>query len=132
MVVRFLTVASRFRSRLVRSHASEHVPFDHARDPGTLAPRIRDAETRSAQSSRSAGIVATHWRASTQGDIRHPEMAYVTATQVMIAFEMSEENLPDKVVFSDPVHITRIEPLRASSTLLERLEYCLSRSGTTG
>ena len=44
-------------------------------------------------------------------DIRHPEMAYVTASQVMIALEMSEESLPDKVVFCDPVHITRIEPL---------------------
>ena len=44
-------------------------------------------------------------------DIRHPEMAYVTATQVMIALEMSEDNLPDKVVFCDPVHITRLEPL---------------------
>ena len=44
-------------------------------------------------------------------DIRHPEMAYVTASQVMIALEMSEEDLPDKVVFCDPVHITRIEPL---------------------
>ena len=46
-------------------------------------------------------------------DIRHPEMAYVTATQVMIALEMSVEDLPDKVVFCDPVHITRIEPLNA-------------------
>lgn len=47
-------------------------------------------------------------------DIRHPEMAYVTATQVMIALEMSVENLPDKVVFCDPVHITQIEPLNAA------------------
>ena len=44
-------------------------------------------------------------------DIRHPEMAYVTASQVMIALAMSEDDLPDKVVFCDPVHITRIEPL---------------------
>ncbi|MEE9296155.1 MAG: hypothetical protein V3W34_14510 [Phycisphaerae bacterium] len=44
-------------------------------------------------------------------DIRHPEMAYVTASQVMIALEISEDDLPDKVVFCDPVHIARIEPL---------------------
>jgi hypothetical protein len=44
-------------------------------------------------------------------EIRHPEMAYVTASQVMIALEMSEDNLPDRVVFCDPVHITRIEPI---------------------
>ena len=44
-------------------------------------------------------------------DIRHPEMAYVTASQVMIAMELSSDNLPDKVVFCDPVHITRVEPL---------------------
>ena len=44
-------------------------------------------------------------------DVRHPEMAYVTASQVMIALEMSEGNLPDKIVFCDPLHITRIEPI---------------------
>ena len=44
-------------------------------------------------------------------DIPLPEMAYVTASQVMIALEMSEDDLPDRVVFCDPVHITRIEPL---------------------
>ncbi len=44
-------------------------------------------------------------------DIRHPEMAFVTAFQVIIALEMSEDDLPDKVVFCDPVHITRIEPI---------------------
>ncbi|MGB2984723.1 MAG: hypothetical protein WBE26_02475 [Phycisphaerae bacterium] len=44
-------------------------------------------------------------------DVRHPEMAYVTTTQVMIALEMSTEDLPERIVFCDPVHITRIEPL---------------------
>ena len=44
-------------------------------------------------------------------DIRHPEMAYVTTTQVMIALKMSTEDLPDKVIFCDPMHITNIEPL---------------------
>jgi hypothetical protein len=44
-------------------------------------------------------------------EVRHPEMAFVTATQVMIALELSTDNLPDKVVCCDPVHITRIEPL---------------------
>ncbi len=44
-------------------------------------------------------------------EIRHPEMAYVTVSQVLIALEMSEDNLPDRVVFCDPVHITRIEPI---------------------
>ena len=47
-------------------------------------------------------------------EIRHPEMAYVTATQVMIALRMAEDDLPDQVVFCDPVHITRIEPLNGS------------------
>ena len=44
-------------------------------------------------------------------DIRHPEMALVTASQVIIALEISGDDLPDKVVFCDPLHITRIEPI---------------------
>ncbi len=41
-------------------------------------------------------------------------MAYVTATQVMIALRMAEDELPDQVVFCDPVHITRLEPLNGT------------------
>lgn len=48
-------------------------------------------------------------------DIRHPEMAFVTATQVMIALRLAEDGLPDQVVFCDPVHITRIEPINGNT-----------------
>lgn len=44
-------------------------------------------------------------------DIAHPEMAYVTTMQVVMALSMSPEDLPDRVVFCDPLHVTRIEPL---------------------
>ena len=44
-------------------------------------------------------------------DIRHPEMAIVTTSELIIALKMSTDDLPDKVIFCDPVHITRIEPL---------------------
>ncbi len=41
-------------------------------------------------------------------------MAYVNATQVMIALRTAEDELPDQVVFCDPVHITRLEPLNGT------------------
>lgn len=50
-------------------------------------------------------------------DIRHPEMAYVTANQVMIARKMAADNLPDEVVFFDPIQITRIEPANGRDDL---------------
>ena len=58
--------------------------------------------------------IRVHTSDGSSYDIRHPEMAYVTASQVMIALEMSEGDLPDKVVFCDPLHITRIEPIDAA------------------
>jgi hypothetical protein len=44
-------------------------------------------------------------------DVRHPEMAYVTASQLYIALEVTEDDLPDRVIFCDPIHVTRVEPL---------------------
>ena len=32
----------------------------------------------------------------------------------MIALRMAEDDLPDQVVFCDPVHITHIEPLNGT------------------
>lgn len=47
-------------------------------------------------------------------DIRHPEMAFLTQRNLMIALDPGEEGIPDRSVFCDPIHVTRIRPLDAA------------------
>ena len=42
-------------------------------------------------------------------EVRHPEMALVTRREVAIAVQPSEGKLPERMVYCDPLHITRIE-----------------------
>ena len=44
-------------------------------------------------------------------DVRHPEMAAVSRTVVAIGLEPTDDGLPDRFAYCDPVHITRIEPI---------------------
>jgi len=44
-------------------------------------------------------------------DIRHPEMAMVSRREVVIAVRLSKGEVPERLVYCDPLHITRIEPL---------------------
>ncbi len=44
-------------------------------------------------------------------EIRHPELMLVTKTVVVIALPDGDD-VPDRKVYCDPVHITRIEPIR--------------------
>ena len=55
--------------------------------------------------------IRVHMSDGSSYDIRHPEMAFVTTNQVIIALGVAEDDLPDRVVFCDPMHITRIERL---------------------
>ena len=75
---------------------------------------MRPAQIRDHLKTQPFRPIRVHISDGSSYDIRHPEMAYVTTTQVMIALKMSTENLPDKVIFCDPVHITRIEPLNGA------------------
>ena len=71
---------------------------------------MRPAQIRDHLKTQPFRPIRVHISVGSPYHIRHPEMAYVTTTQVMIALEMSVENLPDKVIFCDPMHATRIEP----------------------
>ena len=75
---------------------------------------MRPAQIRDHLKTQPFRPIRVHISDGSSYDIRHPEMAYVTTTQVMIALKMSTEDLPDKVIFCDPVHITRIEPLNGA------------------
>ena len=44
-------------------------------------------------------------------DVRHPEMMYVSRTEVIIGLDAGNGDIPERSVYCDPVHITRIEPL---------------------
>ncbi len=44
-------------------------------------------------------------------DVRHPEMMFVTRTEVVIGLDPGDGDIPERSVYCDPVHITRIEPL---------------------
>ncbi len=44
-------------------------------------------------------------------DVRHPELALVTQTEVAIALGPGKGEVPERMVYCDPLHITRIEPL---------------------
>ncbi len=49
-------------------------------------------------------------------DVRHPELIMVTRRRVHIALPTANgDDVPDDFVRCDPVHITRIEPIRDAS-----------------
>lgn len=49
-------------------------------------------------------------------DVIHPENAVVSRSQVAIAVREADEEVPERLVFCDPLHITRIVPLDGSRT----------------
>ncbi len=44
-------------------------------------------------------------------DISHPELALVSQTEIAIAVADGDGDLPERLVYCDPRHITRIEPI---------------------
>ncbi|MCB9851227.1 MAG: hypothetical protein H6817_11060 [Phycisphaerales bacterium] len=57
-----------------------------------------------------------HISDGTHYDVRHPEMAYVTARELYIAVKMAEDDLPEKMVWCDPLHVTRIEHIATNGS----------------
>ena len=43
--------------------------------------------------------------------VRHPEMVVVMRREVVIALPQRGRQLPERAVYCDPLHITRIEPI---------------------
>jgi hypothetical protein len=44
-------------------------------------------------------------------DVRHPEMAMVSRTEVVIGLENGDDEIPERFAYCDPIHVVRIEPL---------------------
>jgi hypothetical protein len=48
-------------------------------------------------------------------DVRHPEMIIVSHTVVSVAvYGKDDTSLPENVIFCDPIHITRLEPINGN------------------
>ena len=52
-----------------------------------------------------------HLSDGTSYEVMHPEMMAVTKTLVFIALPPVSEGVPERCVYCDPIHITRIEPV---------------------
>jgi len=48
-------------------------------------------------------------------DVRHPELMLVTRTEVVIAMDAGDDQIPERSAYCDPVHITRIEPINGAA-----------------
>lgn len=44
-------------------------------------------------------------------DVRHPDFMYVSRSEVVIALDPGNDDVPERSAYCDPIHITRIEPL---------------------
>lgn len=47
-------------------------------------------------------------------DVLHPENAAVSRTEVAVAVAEADEEVPERMVYCEPLHITRIVPLDGS------------------
>lgn len=44
-------------------------------------------------------------------DVSHPDFVLVSRTEVVIGVNPLDEDTPERLIYCDPLHITRIEPL---------------------
>lgn len=47
-------------------------------------------------------------------DVRHPEMARLTRTDILVGLDIVDEDLPAEFAICSLLHVTAIEPLTAS------------------
>lgn len=48
-------------------------------------------------------------------EVRHPEMALLTKTDLLVGVDISNENVPAHVKICSFLHVTAIEPLNAAT-----------------
>ena len=44
-------------------------------------------------------------------EVPHPEFAFVSRNEVVIGLDSGDDEIPERSVYCDPIHITRIEPI---------------------
>ena len=48
-------------------------------------------------------------------DVRHPEMALLTRREIIIAVPQDAQDIPERTVICDLLHVTRVEPINGKS-----------------
>lgn len=51
----------------------------------------------------------------TSYDVRHPELIYVSRTEVVVAIELGDDDVAERSAYCDPVHINNIEPINGQT-----------------
>jgi hypothetical protein len=49
-------------------------------------------------------------------EVRHPEMAWLTRTDILVATDVMDDGIPAKYRICSLLHVTAIEPIGAPST----------------
>ena len=47
-------------------------------------------------------------------DVRHPEMAWLTRTSILVGIDESEDGVPSEFKICSLLHVTAVEPLASS------------------
>jgi len=48
-------------------------------------------------------------------EVRHPEMAMLTKTDILVGLEFEEDGIPTRFKICSMLHVTAVEPLQSSS-----------------
>jgi hypothetical protein len=48
-------------------------------------------------------------------DVRHPEMAFVTRTDLLVGIDIEDDGIPAQFKICSLLHITAVEPLEAAA-----------------
>jgi hypothetical protein len=49
-------------------------------------------------------------------EVRHPEMAFLTKTDILVGIDIAEDNVPADFKYCSLLHVTAIEPLNSVAT----------------
>ncbi len=49
-------------------------------------------------------------------DVRHPEMAWLTRTSILVGIDETEDNVPAEFKICSLLHVATVEPLSATAT----------------
>jgi hypothetical protein len=71
-------------------------------NPGEILEKVRCS---------SKQPIRIHMSDGSAYEVRHPEMALVTRTALIVVTSLGRGGIPDHTVTCDPLHVTRIEPI---------------------
>ncbi len=70
--------------------------------PGEILEMVRNS---------SKQPIRIHMSDGSAYEVRHPEMALVSRTALVVAISLGRGGVADRTVTCDPLHVTRIEPI---------------------